>query len=460
MKHQKQIIKISCTFFLLLAILMVPQITFSQVIINRDSRIEEATEKISASSLRKTIENLVEFHTRHNLSTQTKADIGIGAASVHIEQRLNELAKGKEIFFSVERVTYSVGGKGSRIGREITLPNIVATIKGSNQQDNRVIVMLAHYDSRTENNNDSTSFAPGANDNGSGVAALMESAAILSQNQLPITVKIIFLSGEEHGLLGAAHMAKIAQEQNWNIIAVINNDMISNSQSSDTDVRNNTLLRVFSENISVTETNQQSRERVFNSSENDSPSRQLARYIKETGERYVSNLQIKLIYRIDRFGRGGDHTPFCKLGFTAVRICEYYENYDRTHKITETIKGKEYGDVIEGVDFEYLRKNSIVNLSTVMNLAYAPDIPQNVFTDASDLSNYSKISWKAPVLGEKPAGYYLLIRETDKSEWEKKIFVTGESAVVPYSKDNYFFAVQAVSAAGNESIAVFSKGKR
>lgn len=460
MKHQNQIIKISCTFFLLLAILMVPQITFSQVIINRDSRIEEATEKISASSLRKTIENLVEFHTRHNLSTQTKADIGIGAASVHIEQRLNELAKGKEIFFSVERVTYSVGGKGSRIGREITLPNIVATIKGSNQQDNRVIVMLAHYDSRTENNNDSTSFAPGANDNGSGVAALMESAAILSQNQLPITVKIIFLSGEEHGLLGAAHMAKIAQEQNWNIIAVINNDMISNSQSSDTDVRNNTLLRVFSENISVTETNQQSRERVFNSSENDSPSRQLARYIKETGERYVSNLQIKLIYRIDRFGRGGDHTPFCKLGFTAVRICEYYENYDRTHKITETIKGKEYGDVIEGVDFEYLRKNSIVNLSTVMNLAYAPDIPQNVFTDASDLSNYSKISWKAPVLGEKPAGYYLLIRETDKSEWEKKIFVTGESAVVPYSKDNYFFAVQAVSAAGNESIAVFSKGKR
>ncbi len=452
--------KTNVVLLLLLTTLMVPQWSFSQTIINRDPRIETATQAITTESLQNTIERLVKFHTRHNLSTQSSADIGIGAASNYIEERLNELSVGREDFVSIERVRYKVGGSGTRLEREVWLPNIIATIEGSNADDDRVIVMLAHYDSRTENNNDSTAFAPGANDNGSGVAALMESATILAQNRLPITVKIMFLSGEEHGLLGAAHMADVARKENWNVIAVINNDMISNSQSSDTDIRNNTKLRVFSENIPFVETEQQAKERVYNSSQNDSPSRQLARYIKETGERYTPNLEIKLIYRIDRFGRGGDHTPFCKEGFTAVRVCEYYENYDRTHAITQTIDGREFGDVIKGVDFEYLRKNSIVNLATVMNLAYAPAAPQDVFTDASDLSNYSKISWQSPTIGSKPAGYYLLIRETDKSQWEKKIFVEGQSVVVPYSKDNYFFAVQSVSEAGNESVAVFSRGKR
>lgn len=460
MKHIQITTKTNLVFLLLLAILSIPRWSFAQTIIHRDPRIETATQAITTASLQSTIENLVKFHTRHNLSTQSNADIGIGAASHYIEQRLNELSKGREDFISAERVSYKAGGSGSRLDREILLPNIVATIKGSNLQDDRIIVMLGHYDSRTENNNDSTAFAPGANDNGSGVAALMESATFLAQHRLPVTVKIMFLSGEEHGLLGASHMAEIARNENWNVIAVINNDMISNSQSSDTDIRNNTKLRVFSENIPFVETELQAKERVYNSSQNDSPSRQLARYIKEIGERYTPNLEIKLIYRIDRFGRGGDHTPFCKTGFTAVRVCEYYENYDRTHAITQTIDGREFGDVIKGVDFEYLRKNTIVNLSTVMNLAYAPDAPLNVFTDASDLSNYSKISWQAPTLGVKPAGYYLLIRETDKSEWERKIFVEGESAVVSYSKDNYFFAVQAVSAAGNESVAVFSRGKK
>ncbi|NLA62169.1 MAG: M28 family peptidase, partial [Bacteroidales bacterium] len=184
--------------------LMVPQWSFAQTIINRDPRIEIATQAITTESLQNTIERLVKFHTRHNLSTQSSADIGIGAASNYIEERLNELSVGREDFVSIERVRYKVGGSGTRLEREVWLPNIIATIEGSNADDDRVIVMLAHYDSRTENNNDSTAFAPGANDNGSGVAALMESATILAQNRLPITVKIMFLSGEEHGLLGAA----------------------------------------------------------------------------------------------------------------------------------------------------------------------------------------------------------------------------------------------------------------
>jgi hypothetical protein len=393
------------------------------------------------------------------MSTQSKEDMGIGAAAAYLEKRLSSIAYGNENHFSVQRVLYKAGGQGSRIPRVITLPNIVATIKGSHNPE-AIIVLLAHFDSRTQDNNDSTAFAPGANDNGSGVAALMEIASIIANHPLPVTVKLMFLSGEEHGLLGAAHMASVAREENWNILAVLNNDMISNSHSSDTDNRNNNILRVFSENIPFVEDESMARERSFNSSENDSPSRQLARYIKEVGERYADNLEIKLVYRNDRFGRGGDHTPFCRNGFTAVRICEYYENYDRTHKITETIDGKEYGDVLKGVDTEYLRKNTIVNLSVVMNLGYAPAPPVEVFTSVSGLSNKTRISWKNAMGTPEPYGYYLLVRETDSPVWQKKIFVKGNEIEVPYSKDNYFFAVQSVNETGNESLYVFSKGKR
>ena len=198
--------------------------------------------------------------------------------------------------------------------------------------------------------------------------------------------------------------------------------------------------------------------RVFNSAENDSKSRQLARYIKEIGERYVDNMEVKLVYRNDRFGRGGDHTPFCKEGFTAVRLSEYYENYDRTHQQVIVKNGIELGDMPNGVDFEYVRKNCGVNLSSILNLSFAPSLPQNVKIDISDLSNNTIISWESPKEGKKPSGYYILMRDTDKSNWERKIKVTGNRVELPYSKDNYFFAVQAIDNEGHESLAVFAIG--
>ncbi len=438
---------------------LLPSQLKSQTIIYKDSEIEKALSKISADSLRLYTDDLLRFKTRHNLSKRSDKYIGIGAAANYLEDRINSFRKGNEEFVSVERVDYRAGGAGSRLGREITLTNIIATIKGSGA-DNRVIALLAHYDSRVDDNSDSTSFAPGANDNGSGVAALLEISRILSAMRLPANVKVMFLSGEEHGLLGAAHMAQVAQIERWNLIAVLNNDMIGNAHSSETDIRNNTVLRVFSENIPFTETENQTRERVFNSSENDSPSRQLARYIKETGERYVENISVKLIYRNDRFGRGGDHTPFSRKGFTAVRICEYYENYNRTHQKVGIKNGINFGDMPDGVDFEYLRKNCAVNLSSVINLSKAPNPPSRVHTDISSLGNFSQISWKAPSYGETPYGYFILIRETDSPVWQKKIFVKGESVTLPLSKDNYFFAVQSVNNIGNESLAQFSTGDR
>ncbi len=432
----------------------------AQTIINRDVRISSAVNMISADSIKYHIENLLRFHTRHNLSTRTSSDKGIGAAAIYIEKQLNNFSNKTNNRITTEVINYRAGGKDSRLGREVTLSNIIATIHGDDKDDNRIITLLAHYDSRIDDNNDSTSYAPGANDNGSGVAALLEITRVLSYYRLPVTVKIMFLSGEEHGLLGAAYMAGLAAKENWNIIAVLNNDMIGNSRSSDTHISNNSLLRVFSENIPFTETESGSKERIFNSSENDSPSRQLARYIKETGERYTDNLKIKLIYRNDRFGRGGDHTPFSRNGFTSVRICEYYENYDRTHQRVGIRDNKYYGDTPDGVDFEYVRKNAAVNLASLMNLAYAPNPPSNIYTHVSGLSNKTLITWDKPVSGIDPEGYYLLVRETDKSEWERKIFIKGESVEVPLSKDNYFFAIQSVNNKGNESLAIFSKGKR
>ncbi|OFY45169.1 MAG: hypothetical protein A2X18_14390 [Bacteroidetes bacterium GWF2_40_14] len=433
---------------------------FSQQIDNLDPVIINAVSSISADSIKNYVADLLKFHTRHNLSSKSDKNKGIGAASDYIFNKINSFTKESGPVISVERIEYKAGGKGSRLGREIVLSNIVATIKGSSAKDKRVIVLLAHYDNRIDNNNDSTSFAPGANDNGSGVSALIEIARVLSSYKLPVTIKLIFLSGEEHGLLGADHMAQIAMDEKWDIVAVINNDMIGNSAASETDSRNNTRVRIFSENIPALESDDMKKERLFNSSENDSPSRQLARYIKETGERYVLNLNISLIYRNDRFGRGGDHTPFSKRGFTSVRICEYYENYNRTHQPIIFKNGIQYGDLIEGVDFEYVRKNASVNLSTVMNLSLAPSVPAEVKIDLSSLSGESKITWRSPETGKKPDAYYLLIRETDKSQWERKILVKTNSIIVPLSRDNFFFGIQSVDNIGHESLPVLATGTR
>ena len=441
-------------------LLLNTSVALSQQIDNQDPLIVQAVTSVSSDSLKSYVNDILKFHTRHNLSSKTDKNIGIGAASNYIFNKIKSFSKesGPEIL--VERVEYNAGGKGSRLGREIVLSNIVATIKGSSTQDKRVIVLLAHYDNRIDNNNDSTSFAPGANDNGSGVSALIEIARVLSSYRLPLTVKLMFLSGEEHGLLGADHMAQIAANEKWDIVSVINNDMIGNSGASETDSRNNSMVRVFSENIPSLETDEMKRERVFNSSENDSPSRQLARYIKETGERYVLNLNINLVYRNDRFGRGGDHTPFSKRGFTSVRICEYYENYNRTHQPIIFKDGIQYGDLIDGVDFEYVRKNTSANLATVMNLSYAPPVPLDVKIDLSTLSGETKITWRSPETGKSPDAYYLLIRETDKSQWQRKILVKGNSVIVPLSKDNYFFGVQSIDNAGHESLSVLATGNR
>ncbi|MDX9928725.1 MAG: M20/M25/M40 family metallo-hydrolase [Bacteroidales bacterium] len=429
--------------------------TTAQAIVNRDPEIEAMVKEISRDRIEQHVKKLVSFHTRHNMSVQDQPDMGIGAAWNWIKQEFESYIPASQGRLTVEFEEYKTGGERQRIPQEITLKNVVATLKGADPTDTRIIVMSAHLDSRAARDIDNTSFAPGANDDASGIAAMLEIARIMSKKTYPATIVFMALSGEEHGLLGAKHMAQKAKTENWNIIAFLNNDMIGNVGSSETLLQDNKRVRVFSEGVPALETDAMVSLRKYTSGENDGKARQLARYIKEVGERYVDQIDVTLIFRNDRFGRGGDHTPFCQEGFTAVRICEFDENYDRTHQVPRFENGIQYGDLPEYVDYEYVRKNTGVNLATIANLAQAPHEPLNAGIRMSGMSNSTSIGWEAPKQGKQPAGYYVLMRETYMPLWQKKFFVTGTEITLPYSKDNFFFAVQSVDENGHESLAVF-----
>jgi len=425
----------------------------AQKIINRDIEIEQMVANVATDSLRSYINQMVRFGTRSTLSTTTDKKRGIGAARDWVVSKFSEFAKqsGGRMTAFVDTVTLQPDGR--RVNKAINLGNAMAVLKGTDPADDRVYIISGHLDSRVSDVMNNTSDAPGANDDGSGVAAVLECARIMSKHSFGATIIFVAVSGEEQGLLGANFLAEKAKRERWNVDGVLNNDMVGSNHSNETGIIDNTRLRIFSEAFSVLDTG-----RVFQNIrsmglENDGRPRQLARYIKEVGERYVDHLEVVLIYRNDRFLRGGDHTPFVLRGMTAVRLTEMNENYNHQHQDLRTEKGVVYGDLAEFMDFEYLRKNTAINVATLANLAKAPAPPQEVTIDVKNLTNSSTLSWKAPKAG-KAKGYYLLMRETTSPTWQKKLFTFDTTITVPYSKDNYFFAVQSVSATNNESLAI------
>ena len=285
------------------------------------------------------------------------------------------------------------------------------------------------------------------------MAALLECARVMSKHSFPATVMFTAVSGEEQGLLGARQLAEKAKKENWNIEAVLNNDIMGSNNSSETNIIENTKLRVFSEGLPAFETEKSAKQIRQYGWENDGKSRQLARYIKEIGERYVENLEVVMIYRNDRYLRGGDHTPYVEQGYAAVRFTEMNENYYHQHQDVRKENGIQYGDLPEFMDFEFLRKNTAINLANLANLAKAPAMPEEVKVEARRLSNFTDLNWKAPKNG-KVKGYYVLMRETTSAFWQKKLFTTATEMRLSYSKDNYFFAVQSVNDSGNESLPV------
>jgi hypothetical protein len=426
---------------------------FAQTTIVRDASIEQMVKEISTDSLRSYIQKMVNFGTRNTLSTQTDKKRGIGAARIYVLNKMNEFAAQSNGRLSAIIDTTTLQPDKRRVDTTLLLGNVVATLKGTDPTDNRIFIISGHLDAMRTSVMDRVGDAPGANDDASGVAAVMECARIMSKRNFGATIIFMAVSGEEQGLLGSSFMATKARKANMNIEAVLNNDIMGSNNSNETNNINNNQVRIFSEGMPAYELDKNAKNIRQLGLENDGKSRQLARYVKEIGERYVDNLEIKMIYRNDRFLRGGDHTPFVENGFAAVRITEMNENYTRQHQNVRIENGIQYGDLIEFIDFEYLRKNTGMNLSTLANLAKAPSMPEDVKIDVKKLSNSSFLYWKKPVSGNTK-GYYLLMRETTSATWQKKIFTAATEITVPYSKDNYFFAVQSVNENGNESLPI------
>ena len=415
-----------------------------------DPQIAAAVAAVSEDSVRLYIDELVAFQTRHTLSSQSDPARGIGAAVAYLAARCERWAaaaapgRPRPV---VERVSYPVGGRGGRYDRVTRVPELMVTLPGTKAE--REIILMAHIDTRVLDVMDSTTFAPGADDDGSGLACLLETVRILSGIPLEQTVKCLFVSGEEQGLDGSRYFAALAREEGWPVQAVLNNDMIGNVRASGTELIEDHKVRVFSESRSG----------------EDSDARQLARYIKETAGIYVPEQEVVLNYRSDRYRRGGDHSSFLREGFTAVRVCEYCEDYERTHQDVRTEDGVAYGDLASYVDFPYLVRNIRINLATAMSLAMAPASPGNVLlANAMDLDNNTIITWE-PVPGAD-ISYQVLCRETDQAEW-LPVLPTGDSGIIPpgaplsyscpLSKDNYYFAVRALSPGGHPGLPVVAR---
>lgn len=439
--------------FLAIVVIVFTTRGIGQTIIQRDPEIEQMVKEISTDSLKSYINTLVSFGTRSTLSSTSDKKRGIGAARTWVAQRFNEFAKNSGGRMTSYVDTTTITADGRRVDVSTSLGNAMAVLKGTDPGDDRIYIISGHLDSRVTDVMNRTADAPGANDDGSGVAAVMECARVMSKHSFPPTIIFVAVSGEEQSLLGSGYLANQAKIKNWNVDAMLNNDIMGSNNSNETNIIDNTRLRVFSEGLSVLDTGRVLSNIRSLGLENDSKSRQLARYVKEIGERYVDNLEVVMIYRSDRFLRGGDHTPFLQKGYAAVRLTEMNENYNHQHQDLRTNKGVVYGDLPEFMDFEYLRKNTGINLSTLANLAKAPSIPQDVRVDVRNLTNTTMLNWKAPKNG-KVKGYYVLIRETTSPVWQKKIFTAETTITLPYSKDNYFFAVQSVNESGNESLAI------
>lgn len=439
MKYSVFLLLISCT-------------VFSQKH-SKDDEVRRYVSQVNEDSLKSYINKLVSFETRHTLSSTDDSKHGIGAARNWVIKKFNDYVENAGGRMEVYLQQEDIQPDGKRIDKPVNLGNAVAFLKGTDPNDKRIFLIGGHLDSRVTDVMNRTSAAPGANDDGSGVSAVIESARILSRCSFPASIIFVAFSGEEQSLLGSRQLAEKIKKEGLQLEAVLNNDMIGNPKAGETGEINTRTLRVFSEGLPYKDLDKKAMTIRNLGFENDSESRQLARYIKEIAEEYVKGLEIKLIYRNDRFLRGGDHTSFVNNGFPSVRLTEYYENYDHQHQDIRMENKRQYGDLPEFIDFKYLKKNVAANIAVLANLAKSTSKPENVEMDVKQLTNSTTLHWEKPKSG-KPAGYYVLARETDSPVWQKKIFTTGLSIKVPLSKDNYIFAVQTISQSGNPGVPI------
>ena len=419
-----------------------------------DLRIYDIIDAVSADEIEADIRKLASFGTRNTFSDTVSSTRGIGAARRFIKADFDQISQDCNNCLKVYYQKDFVTKEGNRrVPKDAWVVNVVAVQKGT-KYPNRYIIMSGDIDSRASNTMDFTTDAPGANDNASGMAGVMEAARVLSKYDFESSIVYLGLSGEEQGLFGGQGFAKMAKEKGWEIIGVFNNDMIGNIEGVD-GVIDNRSFRIFSEPVPPTETEEERNSRRYYGGEVDGISRQLARYVHRTTQTYMPEMNPMMIYRLDRFGRGGHHRPFNDLGFAGIRIMEAHENYNQQHQDIRTENGINYGDVIEHVNFDYAAKLTAVNAINMASLAWAPPAPTEVAIGGI-VEPSAKLRWKK-VSGDNVAGYKIYWRDTTAPQWQHSRYVgdvdnfTLEGIVI----DNFFFGVSTVGKNGNESVVVF-----
>ncbi|QXP74599.1 M28 family peptidase [Tenacibaculum sp. AHE15PA] len=423
----------------------------STLIAQTDAKIYDIINTISSDRIKADIKTLTEFGTRNTFSDTISNTRGIGAARRWVKSEFDKISTDCNNCINTMYQKDFVTKEGNRrVPHDAWIVNVVAIQKGT-KYPNSYVIMSGDIDSRASNTMDFTTDAPGANDNASGMAGTIEAARVLSKYQFESSIVYVGLSGEEQGLFGGAGLAKYAKKQGWDIIGVLNNDMIGNITGVD-GVIDNRSFRIFSEPVPANETERQRKMRRFYGGEVDGISRQLARYIHKTTKTYMPEMNPMMIYRLDRFGRGGHHRPFNDLGFAGIRIMEAHENYTQQHQDIRTEKGIEYGDTFKHVNFGYAKKLTAVNAITMANLALAPPSPKEVaiggIVEAS-----AKLKWNK-VKGAK--GYKIYWRDTTSPTWDNARYVeTTEFTLDGIVIDNFFFGVASVGQNGHESVVVF-----
>jgi len=404
----------------------------------------------SAERIEADIQTLVNFGTRHTLSETVSDTRGIGAARRWIQAEFERISATCGGCLEVRVQSEVISGE-DRIPVPTAVVNVIAILKGTTDPD-RYVIMSGDIDSRITDPLNSTDDSPGANDNASGMAGVLEAARVLSRYRFPGSIVFAGLSGEEQGLFGGQIMARQAVAQGWHIEGVLNNDMIGNIEGIN-GVIDNSTARVFSEATRPAETEKQARTRRFTGGEVDSPSRNLARYVDKIADDYIDNLDVMMIYRLDRFGRGGHHRPFNEQGFAGVRIMETNEHYDRQHQDLRTESGRVFGDTIAGVNFEYAAKLTALNAVALASMAMAPAPPSQVTIEGM-VSPNTTLKW-AKVAGA--AGYKIYWRLTTSPQWTwgREVGDVSEHMLKNIVIDNYIFGVASLNADGIESPVVF-----
>ncbi len=428
----------------------------------RNPVIARMVSEINAGNIERAVRKLVSFGTRNTLSVQDNPTRGIGAARDWLYAEFLAISQATGGRMKVEKQSFEQQpGKYPRIARPTVVTNVVATLRGTQPaSENRLYVVSGHYDSMCTSPTDAECDAPGANDDASGTAAVLEMARVMAKYEFEATIIFMAVAGEEQGLVGAGYFAEQAKQKEWDIEAMFTNDIIGNTLGGN-GVRDRRTLRVFSEGVPSSETNDEAGVRRGVGGENDSASRQLARFIKETGARYVPAMNVMIVYRRDRYLRGGDHIPFLERGYAAVRFTEPNEEYKHQHQNVRIENGVKYGDLPEFVDFAYIAQVARVNSANLAALALAPARPKSVGIVTTRLTSDTDLKWDANTEPDL-AGYEIVWRDTTSPVWTNSRAVGRvTSYTMPgMSKDNYFFGVRAVDRQGNRSPVSFPRPAR